>query len=93
METREFAFDLKGTEVKLENLRVVRAAKIKLSGQATFEANGVGTPDAPQINGRLRLRNLAVNGQPLGDMDVDAVTHGAAMTLTAHSNSKVEWRM
>jgi translocation and assembly module TamB len=89
VETREFGFDLRGTEVKIENLRVVREGKIKASGQAVFEANGGGTLGAPRINGRLRLRNLAVNRQPLGDMDVDAVTHGAEMTLTAHSNSKV----
>jgi len=88
VETSEFAFDLKGTEVKIENLRVVREGKINASGQATFEASGEGTPAAPRINGRLRLRNLAVNHQLLGDMDVDAVTHGAEMTLTARSNFK-----
>ena len=42
METSEFGFDLKGTEVKIENLRVVREGKIKASGQATFEASRRG---------------------------------------------------
>jgi translocation and assembly module TamB len=88
VETSEFGFDLKGTEVKIENLRAVREGKIHATGQAAFEANGSGTPGAPVINGRLRLRNLAVNRQLLGDMNVDAVTHGAEMTLTARSNFK-----
>ncbi len=88
VETSEFGFDLKGTEVKIENLQAVREGKVHLSGQATFEATGMGTPRAPVINGRLRLRNLAVNRQALGDMNVDAVTHGSEMTLTARSNSK-----
>ena len=88
VETSKFGFDLKGTEVKIENLRVVREGKIKVSGRATFAAIGDGTLGAPRINGRLRLRNLAVNGQALGDMDVDAVTHGAQMQLTARSNFK-----
>ena len=88
VETGEFGFDLKGTEVKIESLRVVREGKVKVSGRATFAAVGDGTLGAPRINGRLRLRNLAVNGQALGDMDVDAVTHGAQMQVTARSNFK-----
>jgi translocation and assembly module TamB len=88
IETSEFGFDLKGTEVKLENLRAVREGKVRLTGQATFEASGSGTPGAPVVNGRLRLRNLAVNQHFIGDMNVDAVTHGAEMLLTARSNFK-----
>ncbi len=88
VQSREFGFDLKGTELKLENLRVVREGKVRVSGQATFDVSGSGTPDAPVINGRLRLRNLAVNRQAIGDMNVDAVTHGAEMTVTARSNFK-----
>lgn len=88
VETSEFSFDLKGTEVKIENLRVVREGKLNVTGQASFEANGSGTPSAPVINGRLRLRNLALNRQTIGDMNVDAVTHGSEMTLTARSNFK-----
>jgi translocation and assembly module TamB len=88
VETREFGFDLKGTEVKIENLRAVRERNLHITGQAAFEANGSGTPSAPVINGRLRLRNLAVSRQPIGDMNVDAVTHGSEMTLTARSNFK-----
>jgi translocation and assembly module TamB len=88
VETSEFGFDLKGTEVKIENLHAVRDRKLGITGMATFEANGLGTPSAPVINGHLRLRNLALNRQTIGDMNVDAVTHGSEMTLTARSNFK-----
>ncbi len=88
VETREFGFDLKGTEIRIENLRTVREGKIGVTGQATFEASGSGTPNAPVVNGRLRLRNLAVNHQHIGDLNVDAVTHGSEMTLTARSSFK-----
>ena len=88
VETSEFGFDLKGTEIKIENLRAVREGKIRATGKATFEASGSGTPGAPVINGQLRLRNLAFSRQLLGDMNIDAVTHGAEMTLTARSNFK-----
>jgi translocation and assembly module TamB len=86
VETSEFAFDLKGTEVKIENLQAVRESPLHPSGQATFEASGSGTPGAPVINGRLQVRNLAINRHLLGDIYVDAVTHGADMKLTARSN-------
>jgi len=88
VETKEFGFDLKGTELKIEKLRAVREGKIRVTGQATFEANGSGTPSAPVINGRLRLRNLAVSRHLIGDMNVNAVTHGTEMTLTARSDFK-----
>jgi translocation and assembly module TamB len=88
VETKEFGFDLKGTALKIENLRAVREGNIRVTGQATFEANGTGTPSAPVINGRLLLRNLAVSHQLIGDMNVNAVTHGTEMTVTARSNFK-----
>jgi translocation and assembly module TamB len=88
VETHEFGFDLKGTEVKLENLKALQRGKVHTTGQATFEASGEGTPSAPVFNGRLRLRNVAVNRQMMGDLNVDAVTHGAELTLTARSNFK-----
>lgn len=93
VETSAFGFDLKGTGVKVENLRAVRDGmgrdgNIHATGQATFEASGAGTPSAPAINGHFRLRNLAVNRQLIGDINVDAVTRGAEMTLTARSNFK-----
>jgi translocation and assembly module TamB len=86
VDTSEFGFDLKGTEVKLESLRALSGSRLRVSGQAAFEASGQGTPAAPVINGRLRLRNLAIGGRAIGGLDVEAVTHGAEMTLTAHSN-------
>ena len=86
LESREFAFNLKGSEVKLENLRSLAGSSVAIGGQADFEVNGQGTPDAPVVNGRVRLRNLAVGGHPLGGMDVEAVTHGSEMTLTARSS-------
>jgi translocation and assembly module TamB len=88
VESSEFGFDLKGTEVRIENLRAVRERKIPATGQGAFEISGEGTPNAPVINGRLRLRNLAVNRQPLGDMTVEAITHGSSMTVTVRSNFK-----
>ena len=88
VETSEFGFDLKGTEVKLQSLRALTSLPVRLSGEAAFDVSGAGTPAAPVINGRLRLRNLAIGGQAIGNVDVVGVTHGAELTLTARSNSQ-----
>jgi len=88
LETSEFGFSLKGTEVKLENLLAVREGQVPVTGRAVFDASGEGTPDAPVINGHLRVRGLAFKRQVVGDLNVDAVTHGTEMMVTARSNFK-----
>ncbi len=86
LDTTEFSFDAKGTDIRLEKIRALAERKFALSGTAAFEARGEGTPAAPVINGKLNLRNLVYRGQPMGDMELDAVTHGPAMKVTARSN-------
>ena len=88
VETGEFGFDLKGTEVKLASLHALIGLPVRLGGEAAFDVSGAGTTAAPVINGRLRLRNLAVGGQSIGNADVVGVTHGEELALTARSNSK-----
>ena len=98
LDTSEFGFELKGNDVRLEKLRALNVSPSAkkgqmwnaagISGVAAFDVHGEGTHAAPVINGRLNLRNLVYRGQAMGDMDVEAVTHGAAMKLTARSNFK-----
>ena len=98
LDTTEFGFELKGSDVRLEKLHAPNASAPanagqmwnagNLAGVAAFEVHGEGTPAAPVINGHLNLRSLVYRGQAMGDMDVEAVTHGPAMKLTAHSNFK-----
>jgi len=89
VETSQFAFHLTGSEVRLDQLHALQAGRLHLAGLANFDAMGSGTPSAPVVNGRLRLRNLALNGHPLGDLNVEAVTHGAEMAVTARSDSRL----
>jgi translocation and assembly module TamB len=86
VQSREFAFDLKGSEMKLEKLRPVREGTVHAAGVAAFEVKGSGTPSAPVLNGKLHLRNLSLNQQMLGEMSIEAATQGTEMTLTARSN-------
>ena len=89
VETSQFGFHLIGSEVRLEQLHGLQNSRMRLTGQAAFEATGSGTPSAPVVNGRLRLRNLALNSRPLGNVNVEAVTHGAEMTVSARSDSSL----
>jgi translocation and assembly module TamB len=89
LESREFGFDVRGSEVKLERLRALsQKGMLRVNGQAAFEAIGEGTASAPVINGHLSLLNLAVNRQAIGNVNVQAETHGEDMKLTARSDFK-----
>ncbi len=42
--------------------------------------------EEPVINGHLQIGKLVLNGEPIGAMEADAVTHGRQLQLTARSN-------
>ncbi len=89
VETSQFAFHLIGSEVRLDQLHALQGGRLQLAGQAAFDATGSGTPSAPVVNGRLRLHNLALNGHPLGDLNVEAVTHGSEMVVAVRSDTRL----
>lgn len=86
LQTTAFHFDLHGSDIRLERFPQINRPNLRTTGIASFDASGSGTGHAPVINGILHLRNLVLNGQPMGNLSADAVTQGADMRLTARSN-------
>lgn len=84
--TREFVFAARGTNLQLERIPGLQRQRLRLRGAAAFEAQGSGTPEAPEITATLRLRDLAINDERLGGFQIEAVTHGAEMALTGRSS-------
>ena len=83
--SRQFSFLLQGAKLQLERVRQLQARRLHVQGALGFEAQGSGTAEAPVVNAALHLRELAVNGDRLGDFNAIAVTHGADLMLTARS--------
>jgi translocation and assembly module TamB len=86
LNSKAFALDLHGRDFRAERFAVTNKPNFRVTGQITFDATGSGTLNEPVINASARLRNFTINRQPLGDLNVDAVTHGAELQLTSRSN-------
>jgi translocation and assembly module TamB len=82
---KQFSFLLHGVNFQLERVRQLQVSRLHVQGALGFEAQGSGTAEAPVINAALRLRDLVVNGERIGDFNAVAVTQGADLTLTARS--------
>ncbi len=82
---KQFSFLLHGTNFQLERVRQLQLRRVHIRGALGFEAQGSGTVEAPMINASLHLRELAINGERIGDLNAVAITHGADLTLTARS--------
>jgi translocation and assembly module TamB len=82
---KQFSFLLHGADFQLERVRQLQIRRLHIQGSLGFDAQGSGTAEAPVINATLRLRDLVVNGERIGDCNAVAVTQGAELTLTARS--------
>ena len=81
--TRTFRFNLRGGTFELARLQRLQSDKYKVGGTADLEISGSGTLNEPVLNGALRIAHLAVNGEEVGDVTADAVTHGEDLQLNA----------
>jgi translocation and assembly module TamB len=83
--THAFHFDLAGNNVDLASIRQVHSNRLSLEGRADFVLKGSGTRDAPSFNADVHIRNLTLDGELAGDVDLQAVTQGGELHLTGNS--------
>ena len=83
--SREVKLDLTGQSIDLADIPEVQTPHLQTAGVANFTVKGSGTSDEPVINAHLQIDNLVLNGDLLGALKADAVTHGRQLTLTARS--------
>lgn len=86
LKTSKFNFQLHGADLRLEQFQLLQQKRINVEGLTSIDATGEGTPEAPAVNARIQLRNLVLSGEPVGDMVLDAKTHGEELSLTGRSN-------
>ncbi len=84
--SKAVSFDLNGVSLNLAEVPELQSARLQTAGVARFEAKGSGTLDEPVINGHLQVNSLVLNGETVGSLTADAVTHGRQLQLTARSN-------
>jgi translocation and assembly module TamB len=84
--TRAFQLDLAGNNFDLAHVRQIHSNRLSLEGRADFVLKGSGTRDAPSINAAVHVRNLTLDQELAGDLDLQAVTQGGELHLTGNSH-------
>lgn len=86
--TRAFRFHLNGTNFDLKRFASLQTTRVSVEGNMDFEAQSSGTLDEPIINAKIRVHDLTLDHERLGDYRFDAVTRGPELRLTGLSEFK-----
>ena len=86
LSTKAIAFDLSGQSIDLADVPEVQTERLKTAGSVSFSAKGSGSTAEPVINAHLDISGLVMNGEAVGGLAADAVTHGRQLQLTARSH-------
>ena len=84
--TTAFRSSLKGSNFNLAQFPQLQLPHIAVGGTLNFDARGSGTTLAPVVDADLHLRDLTLNRERLGNLDVKAVTSAGVMRITARSD-------
>jgi len=82
LRSQAFSLNLKGTGIDLGKLDAIQSSRASVAGIATFNAQGSGTLSEPVINATLRVENVVINTEHVGNIALDAVTQGTEMRVT-----------
>jgi translocation and assembly module TamB len=84
-DTRVFHVNVTGKNFDLTRVPKLQNSRVPVEGRADFTAQGSGTPDAPAINAKILVRDLTLDHERTGDLNVDAVTEGDTVRISARS--------
>jgi translocation and assembly module TamB len=86
--TRGFRFHLYGTKFDLARFSSLQTTRVPVEGSMDFEAQSSGTLDAPVIDAKIRVHDLTLDHERMGDYRFDAVTRGRELHLSGLSEFK-----
>jgi translocation and assembly module TamB len=84
--TQGFHFNAHGTGFELAHLQHLKNSKYPMAGMLTFDAQGSGTPSAPQLQANLHLTNFNFADKTSGSIDAEAHTQGRTLLLNANAH-------
>ena len=83
--TRVFRLDLIGKNFDVARIRQIHLDRLPMEGHADFTLQGSGTLDAPVINAAVHVRDLMLDREVEGGLDLEAATKGGELRLSGHS--------
>ena len=88
LSSRSFQAKVRGTDFDLGDVDLLERSKIKIAGKLDFAAQAHGTTVAPDITANVHLRDVSLNDHREGDFMLNAISHGADVHVTGHSDFK-----
>ena len=84
--TRTYHFNLTAKNFDLARIPKLQTTRIPVEGRVDFTAQGSGTLEAPVINAKVLVRDLTLDHERAGNLNIDAATQGQTVHLTARSD-------
>ncbi len=84
--SRAYRLDLVGNNFDLAHIRQIHLDRLSVEGRADFVLKGSGTPDAPVLSAGVHLRNLVLDRELAGELDLQFFTEGSELHLTGSSH-------
>jgi translocation and assembly module TamB len=84
--TRAFRLDLAGKNFDLSQIHEFFPNRFAIEGRADFNLKASGTPQTPSLNADVHIRDLAVDKEFAGELNLQAVTQGSQLHLTGNSH-------
>ena len=83
--SRIFHVDLTGKNFDLGRIHQMQPGRLSVEGRADFTLQASGTPETPEINAKVHLRDLTLDQELAGGFDLEAVTRGGELHVTGRS--------
>ncbi len=98
LSSHQFQLNANGSGIDVARIEALRRAGLTVSGKLGFTVKGSGTLDDPRLEAHATLPGLALNGEPLGGLEIEARTANRVVTydlstrleaaeLTAHGQT------
>ncbi len=84
--TTGFRLQAVGSNFSLAQFKQLQFPRLSIAGTLNFEARGSGTTSDPVIDADLRMRDVTLNRERMGNVELKAVTSGGVMKVTAQSD-------
>ena len=86
LNTHTYHFNLTGQNFDLKRIPRLQTTRVPVEGRLDFTAQGSGTAEAPTINAKLVIRDLTLDRERLGNLNVVAVSEGETVHVKAASD-------
>jgi translocation and assembly module TamB len=85
LDAHTYHFNLAGKNFDLTRIPSLQTTRVPVEGRVDFTAQGSGTREAPVINANVLVRDLTLDRERAGNLNIDAVSEGETIHLTARS--------